>query len=86
VSHHDRTARPNVAAAEAPAATTKPDKVADKFYGRDSAVDKDAKTITIDNQVYHIIDTMQIPAADDLPPPWRMRPSANSARILHQGR
>jgi hypothetical protein len=31
-----------------------------------SAIDKDAKTITIDNQVYHIIDTtVMTKAADD---------------------
>jgi hypothetical protein len=58
-----RTSR---AAEDGPAATTKPDKVADKFYGAISAIDKDAKTITIDNQVYHIIDTTQMTkAADD---------------------
>src|SRR6476660_3995291 len=45
---------------------TKPDKVADKFYGVVMAVDTAAKTFTIDNQVYHVVaDTQMTKAADD---------------------
>lgn len=45
---------------------TKPDKVADKFYGVIMAVDTGAKTFTIDNQVYQVVaDTQMTKAADD---------------------
>jgi len=50
-----------------PGATTKPD-AGNKFYGVVMAVDADAKTFTIDNQVYHVVaDSQMTKAADNSP-------------------
>ena len=52
-------------AAKAP--TTSPDQPGpSKFYGTISAVDKTAKTFTVDNKVYHVVaETSMTKAADD---------------------
>jgi hypothetical protein len=54
------------ASASSKPASTKPDDGALKFYGTISAIDKDAKTFTVDNQTYTIVpESHMTKAADD---------------------